>query len=476
MIGGASLRVADIEIRIGEAWTRMPFRYGNACLTAVPLLHLKVTVESRDGQTASGIAADCLPPRWFDKDPEKDFRRNVDDQLAAIDIARDVYLESRSSAASVHAHWQRALPEVLARTNVAGLNRLTGSFGSSLVERAAIDAACRLHRISFHAALRQGVLGWTAGPEIPDAPLESIFVRHTVGLVDYVLKADIPPDERLDDGLPQSLEEAIRTYDLRYFKVKVNGDNDHDFERLGRIADLLESDCRDAYFVSLDGNEQYRDAGVLEELLLKLGKRTNGQRFVESIVFIEQPLARELALNNDASDAVRRLGTIRPVIIDESDDHLDSLPRAVSLGYRGCSIKNCKGVFKALEFRRQIHRLNEQCGEERYFQTGEDLANVAVVPLQQDLTTLAALGVRHAERNGHHYFRGLGHLPESEQAGALRAHSDLYESREGLGYLRIEKGQLRCASLQEPGYGYSCPIAFEERTPRQEWRFEGLGL
>ena len=41
-------------------------------------------------------------------------------------------------------------------------------------------------------------------------PQPSIEVRHTVGLVDPLTAADRPPSERVNDGLPETLE-VVRT-------------------------------------------------------------------------------------------------------------------------------------------------------------------------------------------------------------------------------------------------------------------------
>ena len=63
----------------------MPFRYGNACLTRVPILMVRVRVEGVRGRTAVGYAADCLPPLWFDKDAAKGYRRDLQDQVDALE-------------------------------------------------------------------------------------------------------------------------------------------------------------------------------------------------------------------------------------------------------------------------------------------------------------------------------------------------------------------------------------------------------
>jgi L-alanine-DL-glutamate epimerase-like enolase superfamily enzyme len=478
------IRASSVELRLSEAWTRLPFRYGNACLTAVPIVHVRAHVETASGRSAGGLSADCLPPRWFDKAAEKTFRENVADLLLAITCAREAYLEASASEGprTVHRLWSTAFPEAARRIESRGLNRLTASFGSSLLERALIDAACRLAGISFHDALRDGVLGWNGAHLVAREPLRSICCRHTVGLADPIRAADVAPEERLDDGLPQTLEEDVAHYGLRHFKVKVSGDAAADRERLEAVARVLAGGCPGGYYVSLDGNEQYGDLGELEGLLDALESSAAGRQFVESIAYIEQPLRRELALDPAAGPSVRSLGRRKPVLIDESDDRLESFEEAAALGYSGCSVKNCKGVFKALRNLELARRWNlERGGAPGFFLTGEDLANLPVVPLQQDLTTLASLGIDNAERNGHHYFFGLRHLPPAEQASAAACHPDLYRRRRHGGpaeeaVLDIAGGRIQCGTLQAPGYGYSCAVAFEARVPLEEWRFERLGL
>ena len=463
------------EAVIQEVHTRMPFRYGNACLTAAPILHVRVHLESSTGKKAVGLAADCLPPLWFDKDPSKDFRRNVEDQLTAFQNAREIYLLLGGSQQTAHDLWQAALPRVLDEALSSGINALTASFGSSFFERAVIDAVCRLKGVTFFEALQKNLLGFETSGELRDGPQTRLWCRHTIGLSDPITKGEIPEDERLNDGLPQALEEDIEFYGLRYFKVKVYGDYDRDIERLSRLAALFAQRCHHGYSVTLDGNEQYHDLGEFERLIQDLPSRPYGDEFLESILFIEQPLHRDVALNKKAAAGIGELGQLKPVIIDESDDRLDSFQRAVDIGYKGVSHKNCKGIFKSLKNHALINKLNREAGKPVYFLSGEDLANVAVIPLQEDLTSVAALGIEHVERNGHHYYHGLDHLPKEEGESALAAHPDLYEDSEGSVFLRIVDGAIDIGSIVKAvGYGYNCEIAFDERTPAEEWSFDRL--
>jgi hypothetical protein len=454
----------------------MPFGYGNAHLTAAPILFLRVQIETGDGKHAHGLAADSLPPRWFDKDPSRTYRRNVADQLAAFEKAREIYMILGHSARTAADLWLEAYPRILDEGAVSSLNPLTLSFGSSFFERAILDALCRSRGIPFFDALKQDLLGLQVSKSLPAKPLRSIACRHTVGLEDPITVAEISPDRRLDDGLPQALEEDIEFYGLHHFKVKVNNDHDRDLDRLGRMAALFSQRCRRGYKVTLDGNEQYGNVAGIEKLLDALGSKPYGKQLLDSILFVEQPLPRDIALSPDIAPDIEKLAELKPVTIDESDDQLDSFERAVKLGYSGVSHKNCKGVFKSLQNRVFVARLNKETGDSRYFQTGEDLTNLPVVSLHEDFAVLAALGIDHAERNGHHYYRGLDHLLPGEASSALAAHPDMYEERQGSVFLKVQDGAMVIDSIQTPGFGYGAEVAFEERIPLVEWSFDRLGV
>src|SRR6266511_946176 len=85
-----------------------------------------------------------------------------------------------------------------------------------------------------------------------------VVVRHTVGLADPLHENDIPEGERLDDGLPQSLEACLEAYGLKHLKIKVSGDVTRDRVRIHDAAALLDKHARrdPERGFSLDGNEQ----------------------------------------------------------------------------------------------------------------------------------------------------------------------------------------------------------------------------
>jgi hypothetical protein len=174
-----------------------------------------------------------------------------------------------------------------------------------------------------------------------------IRVRHTVGLSDPIVDDDIEPAERLDDGLPQSLVACIRSYGLTHFKIKLSGDAERDRGRLRQIAAVLGAESP-RYAVTLDGNEQFHDIDGFRALWDALVQDVLLAPLLERLIFVEQPIHRDLAL-----DAATMFGLVRweerpPMIIDESDGALESLRQALACGYVGTSHKNCKGIFKGV--------------------------------------------------------------------------------------------------------------------------------
>ena len=100
--------------------------------------------------------------------------------------------------------------------------------------------------------------------------------------------------------------------------------------------------------------------------------------------------------------------------------------------------------------------------------------NLPVVPLHQDLAHVAALGIGHVERNGHHYVRGLAHLADKEREGCLAAHGDMYAERDGLVALDVRDGAIEVGSLQVPGLGVGVGVEVEGMVALEDWDFASL--
>lgn len=451
------------ELFIFDLRLRMPFRYGIATLTEVPHAILRVTFEI-DGALHAGLAADNLPPKWFTKNPT---RAPADEIAELLAVTRAAVRHARAVHGTTPFAFWRALDAAQAAWGKQqNLPPLLTNFGTSLVERALVDAFCRAQRTTLADALMENSLGFELGALqpvlagtapcdwLPASPPTEVFARHTVGLSDPLDAADLAAVDRVADGLPQTLVECIRFYGLRHFKIKIDGNVARDRDRLTRMAAIFAVECAGGDFAfSLDGNESFREAGAFIEVARGLFAAPELRALWPRLLFIEQPWHRDVALTPEVGTALQAWPERPPIIIDESDAKSDSLPTALELGYAGTSHKNCKGIFKSVVNACLLARRRAAGGVAVL--SGEDLTNVGPIGLTQDLAAQAVLGVTSVERNGHHYFAGLSQFPAGLQAHALAHHGDLFMRHEGAGWARlnVRAGKVALGSVLRAPFG-----------------------
>jgi L-alanine-DL-glutamate epimerase-like enolase superfamily enzyme len=461
-------QVVAVELYERPVKLRMPFRFGVVTLLEAPQGFVRARIRLEDGREGWGAGAEILAPKWFDKNLALSNEDNFDQLRLALALARDAYLDRGARTAFGHfaAHYR----EVIEAGSRHELNPLVACFGPAQLDRAILDALCRLARMSFYEAMQGNFAGIAPAELAPDLagfdidaflarlqPVDSIAARHTVGLVDVI--AGHPG--QVNDGLPESLEEVVATYGHTWFKLKVGGKVDEDVARLTEIAAVLDASGK-PYRASLDGNEQYDDLDALRALLARMNALPRLAKLMAAIAFIEQPINRKHALERDVSAVSRTT----PVIVDESDADLDAFPRAKALGYSGVSSKMCKGLYKSILNAARCTLWSTP--ERRYFMTAEDLTTQAGLAVQQDLALVNLLGLTHVERNGHHYVNGMADLPAHEQAAFLAAHPDLYERSHGAVRLRITSGRLAIGSLGCIGFASGAEPDWAALAPMPE--------
>src|SRR5262245_33634269 len=241
-----SVRVSEVLLYERPVSLRMPFRFGVVTLDrgVQAFARVRVGVGTRE---AWGVAAEMLAPKWFDKDLALTNEDNEEQLRESLRIARALYLaEPPCSAFGLWAATYRVQQETCAARK---LNPLIAAYGPAVLDRAVLDALCRILGASFYDAVAANVPGVTAGELTPDlggfdvdaylrtlVPAATIHARHTVGLVDPITADDFGDAPRVGDGLPETLEEVVATYGHAYYKLKVGGDVRRDVERLGAIA------------------------------------------------------------------------------------------------------------------------------------------------------------------------------------------------------------------------------------------------
>jgi hypothetical protein len=442
---------------------RLPFRFGVITVTHGTQAVLRVRIKFEDGGTSEGVASEALAAKWFEKSPQFTDAQNHDQLRQALQLAIDNYVAL--GFATPFGLYAGAYRRQIAKGAELGLNPLVASYGPALLDRAILDAVGKATGQSFAQMIASNLPGIAATdltPDIEDAELQpflaglkhgaSIDMRHTVGLVDPLTASDRPATERVDDGLPETLEEVVSYYEARYYKLKVGGNVKADLDRLTRIASVLDKSAGN-YLCTFDGNEQYDDVDGIVELWRKVEETPALARMVQSTLFIEQPIKRQSALGRP----VTALAKYRPVIIDESDGELSTFPEALKLGYAGVSTKNCKGFYKSILNASRVAKLGKG-----YFMSAEDLTTQPGVSVQQDLALVSLLGLGHVERNAHHFIDGMSGVSEREQMSFLAAHPTLYDRPPGKPVrLKVEDGRIDLASLGCPGFAVGAEVDFE---------------
>jgi hypothetical protein len=437
-------RIALRDITLFERPTAFvrPFRFGSVTVHAAPQAFVRVELDVEGRGVFVGASAELMVPKWFDKRPHLSIDDTVDELRQSLAIAKDLYRAQSGfiSAFGLHAACIGAQMEACAARDIPPL---AAAFGPAEIDKAVLDALLRGLGIDFFSGMQANVAGLTVrlAPDLGADDIATflagrdrlprVALRHTVGLDDTIEGEGGVADPSENSG-------------ARYFKLKMNGDPEADAQRLTRIGDALTTLPHD-YQVTLDANEQYADLTALRALLDRLDHDRALAPIASKLLYIEQPMPRDITREAP-------LGALasRAFIIDEADDSWDAFPAAKRLGYRGISSKSCKGLYKSIANATRATAWSAQGTP--HFITGEDLTCQAGLGVQQDLALGALIGVRHAERNGHHYVDGFGFAPAGEAEAFLAAHPDLYSRDEDFIRLQINDGDLLTGSLTSPGF------------------------
>ena len=436
--------------------------------------HVRLQLRDDRGRQSFGCSGDRLSFGWLDKRPN---RSSIEKLRALVDLvyrSREIYLE----APSFKAPFEKVFTShkaVMDAGRSLDHEDLTASYASALMERAILDAVCRMeqktafqmvteNRIGFRPeGIHPELTGFPILNSLPKRPRTEFIIRHTVGISDPITAADHAEDQRVNDGEPETLEEFVREQGVYYFKVKISGNATFDLDRLSRIWDALPK--HPELVVTLDGNEAYEDLGEFAGFVDSLERDQIG--LFQHMLFIEQPLTRRLTHDPKSKPWIDRMSKKMPLVIDEADGTLDSFKKAYALGYRGTSHKNCKSFYKSLTNFSLIAYLESK--DQHAFMSGEDLGNLPIVPLHQDFAALGILDIEHCERNGHHYQFGLSHLTAKEKDDIANHHTDLYVKRGDEWFLNIQNGKVQCPSLQCPGFGVCTEPDWQEMIEMKAW-------
>src|SRR5882724_2868483 len=281
------LAVRDIAFFERPVPFTKPFRFGAVVINASAQVFVRIEVEVEGRGTSVGASAELMASKWFDKRAHLSPQQTVLELRRSLAIARDLYL-SRSgfdTAFALHAARIAAQVEACAKEDIPPL---AAAFGPAEIDKAILDALLRSAGMNFFEGMTQNVAGVDArlSADLRNEHiaqflerrqrLERVAIRHTVGLDDEVEGAG---------GVADTGENA----GARYFKLKLNGDPEHDTARLTRIGNELATLPYD-YNVTLDANEQYADLAGLSALVDRIDRDSALTPIATKLLYIEQPM------------------------------------------------------------------------------------------------------------------------------------------------------------------------------------------
>ncbi len=342
-------------------------KFGGRVVTEALLLNVSVDVETHDGRTARGLGSMPLGNVWAWPSNTMAGNTTLDAMLALgqrmVRAAQSCTVEGHplEITQALASHLASAAAEVTRNAGLAELMPpLAQLVAASPLEAAIHDAygkaldanAYNLLGAEFVHADLSHYLGQDFAGEYLDQytlrePKPRMPLYHLVGVLDPLTIGDL--QERVNDGLPETLPDWIAADGLTHLKIKLAGDDlAWDVDRVvavetNAVPAQQARGCSDWNY-SLDFNEKCANVEYVLDFLAKLQERSP-QAFAR-VQYIEQPTHRDLAAYPE--NRMHRAAAIKPVVIDESLVDLESLLLCRELGYTGVALKACKGHSEAL--------------------------------------------------------------------------------------------------------------------------------
>ena len=359
------IRILEVDHGFEDFLYRAPYQFGGRTVDRVTLLNVNCRVRTGAGREAWGFGSMTLGNAWaFPAAPHdvglgamraladdlRPITAECDDTGHPIDLYRVLEPAYLRAAEAVSRARRLPLP----------IPKLCTLVVASAFDAALHDAYGKAFNVScyetYGPSFMSRDLSTHLGPQfyaeyldryVPAAPQPTMPVFHSIGASDPLEASDV--QQRMDDGLPNTLEEWIERDGLIRFKIKLNGGNlPADLDRVVRT-DRIVNRTLPARGVTdwkylLDFNEGCPNVAYLLEFLRRLREQTASG--FERILYIEQPTARDL--QKDRSNVMHEAARLRPIVADESLTDLESLLLAREMGYTGVALKACKGQSHAM--------------------------------------------------------------------------------------------------------------------------------
>jgi L-alanine-DL-glutamate epimerase-like enolase superfamily enzyme len=446
----SDIRIKELQVYSTPAVARTPLKFGAVVVEEVDFCRVKATVENRRGQVAEGWGGIFLMDFWgwptFDLSHEAkaSAMRELTDRYAALVALHtepshpiDLFFEAEEDL-------HRLSREVCQERGLTPEQPFLGALVcASPVDAALHDAFGNANGIDSYAGygpdfmsdLSRYLGSEYSGKYVQDylrpTYLPRVPIFHLVGGLDKLTRAELD-DGDPQDGLPDCLADWIAHEGMYCLKVKLRGtDLDWDVERtlsvhrIGQTELAARGETR--LHITADTNEQCESPEYIIEYLERI--REQSQDCYDRILYIEQPTERDLTAHRHD---MRRLSSMKPVIVDESLTDLDTMEMALELGWSGIALKTCKGHSADMIFQARARELG--------------------IPFSvQDLTN-PGLSLLHSVGLGARTYTIMGVEANSRQF--FPAATNDAEKKVHGGIFNLTNGEADTSSLRGTGLGY----------------------
>lgn len=342
---------------------RTPFVLSTGAITDVTVATATVRVSDEQGRSAEGYGAIVLGDLWAWPSQQVSTTQRVgvmrglcerisDELPLALDVpGHPLELGVQLLEVDVPIWAGQLESDVQLPEEIPQLAR---AVCASPFDAALHDAFGRLHDISAYDALdpqflSQPLSAWF-GPSMSDRHVSEFLGPprndtlpgwHIVSKDDPLTRDEVVSP--IEDRLPSSLEGWIELEGIFCLKIKTTG-TDVAFD-VARTIDVYQA-ARQTHerlgtgrhvVLEVDSNEACSSAESVVEYLHKL--REASVEAYDALLFVEQPTPRDLA---GTRIDMRSVAALKPVLVDEGLQSLDSLSLAAELGWSGAALKTCK--------------------------------------------------------------------------------------------------------------------------------------
>ncbi|MCX5776348.1 MAG: hypothetical protein NTX32_01750 [Candidatus Firestonebacteria bacterium] len=439
----SDIKIVEVTPYFLPVKTRVPLKFGAVMLREVTYAQVKVTVENKKGAKASGWGAIPLSDFWAF--PTKNIDHLIKEK-AMIEAVKGFCkivagFKEYAHPVRIFVETEKDLPklckEVTKKFNLTEeYPFLAGLVSASCVDAAVHDAFGNANMICTYDGFGKDYMddlsnylgpkfkGKYIGDVLEKKYKDRVSVFHLVGGLDKLTTAEIDATD-VKDGIPVTLDEWIKRDKVFNLKIKLKGtDMKWDLERTRAVVKIGHENHapgQKLYF-SADTNEQCESPEYIIEYLAKL--KAEDKRAFDEILYIEQPTERDLRCHKFD---MKKLSTIKPVIIDESLMTLEDFDLAAELNWSGIALKTCKCVSMEL-------LMISKAVEKKIVYTLQDLTNpglslIHAVGFAARISTLNSS----VEVNARQFYPAFSE-PEA------KVHTRMCEIRDGYAYTDTLKG------------------------------------